>query len=53
MKYVYILWCSDSENPWMEDIFADKVKAEAALKYLKDTDDGRGFIYWVQEKAVS
>jgi hypothetical protein len=53
MKYVYILWCSDSEYPWMEDIFDDKVKAEVALKYLKDTDDGRGFIYWVQKKAVS
>jgi hypothetical protein len=53
MKYVYILWGSDSENPWIEAIFADKVKAESAMRYLKETDNGRGYIYWVQEKTVS
>lgn len=53
MKYVYIVWSSDAESPWIENIFADKVKAESALRYLKETDDGRGFIYWIQEKEVS
>ena len=53
MKYVFILWGSDSESPWIEAIFSDKVKAESALRYLKETDDGKDYIYWVQEKIVS
>ena len=53
MKHVYIVWISDTESPWIENIFADKVNAESALRYLKETDDGRGFIYWVEEKEVS
>jgi hypothetical protein len=52
MNTVWLLWESDSEKPFIEAVFADKVKAEAALRHLKDTDDGRGYIYWIQEKEV-
>jgi hypothetical protein len=37
----------------IEAIFADKVKAEAALRHMKDTDDGRGFIYYIREHEVT
>lgn len=53
MKTVWILWGSDTEKPWLEGVYADKVKAEADMRYLKDTDDGRGYIYWIQEKEVT
>lgn len=53
MKIVYILKGSDGDTPWIEAVFIDKVKAEAALRYLRDTDDGRGYIYDIQEKAVT
>ena len=53
MKHVWLLWCSDTEKPWIENIFIDKVLAESALRRLKDTDDGRGYIYWIQEKDIT
>ena len=53
MKTVWILWGSDTEKPWLEGVYADKVKAEADMRYLKDKDDGRGYIYWIQEKEVT
>jgi hypothetical protein len=53
MKIIWILWGSDTEKPFIEAVFADKVKAESGLRYLKDTDDGRGYIYWIQEKEVT
>lgn len=53
MKMVWILWSSDSEKPWIEGVYVDKVLAEKHLRILKDTDDGRGYIYWVQEKQVT
>ena len=53
MKIIWILWVSDTEKPFIEAVFADKVKAEASLRYLKDTDDGRGYVYWIQEKEVT
>ena len=52
MKCVWLLWGSDTEKPWLEEVYANKVKAEADLRYLKDTDFGRGYIYWIQEKGV-
>lgn len=52
MKIVWLLWGSDTEKPWLEAVYANKVKAEADLRYLKDTDFGRGYIYWIQEKGV-
>lgn len=52
MRTIWLLWGSDTEKPFIDCVFADKVKAEAALRYLKDTDDGRGYIYWIQEKEV-
>ena len=53
MKFVWILMGSDSETPWIEGVYIDKVRAEEDMRYLKDTDDGRGYIYWVQEKEIT
>lgn len=53
MNYVWIVWTSDSEKPWIEHVCADKVLAESILRHLKDTDDGRGYIYWIQEKEIT
>lgn len=52
MKFVWILWGSDTETPWMEGVYADKVKAEADMRQLKKDDDGCGYIYWIQEKEI-
>jgi hypothetical protein len=53
MKQVWLLWGSDTEKPWIEGIFIDKVFAESALRHMKDTDDGHGYIYWIQEKEIT
>lgn len=52
-RTVWILWISDTEKPWIEGVYVDKVRAEADMRLLKDTDDGRGYIYWIQEKEVT
>lgn len=52
-EQVWILWGSDTERLWVEAVFDDKVKSEAALRYMKATDDGRGYVYWVQEKEIT
>lgn len=53
MKIVFLLIGSDGDSIWIESVFIDKVKAESALRYLKDTDDGRGYIYTIQEKEIT
>ena len=53
MKQVWLLWGSDTEKPWVEQVFVDKVMAEFALRHMKITDDGRGYIYWIQEKEIT
>lgn len=53
MKQVWLLWGSDTERPWLEHVFIDKVLAESALRHMKDTDDGRGYVYWIQEKGIT
>jgi hypothetical protein len=53
MKQVWILMGSDTETPWIEAVFIDKVLAEANLRHLKGTDDGRGYIFWIQEKEIT
>ena len=53
MRFVWLLWGSDAEKPWVEAVFDDKVLAEAGLRYLKNTDDGCGYIYWIQEKEIT
>jgi hypothetical protein len=53
MRLVWLLWGSDTENPWVEAVFDDKVLAEAGLRYLKDTDDGHGYVYWIQEMEIT
>lgn len=53
MKLVWILRGSDGETPWIEAVFIDKVKAEAALRYMQGTDDGRGYVYTIQEKEIT
>ena len=53
MRQVWLLWGSDGERPWIEGVYADKVLSESHLRYLKDTDDGRGYIYWIQEKEIT
>lgn len=53
MKEVYVLWTSDGRDKWIEDIFADKDRAEAALRYMKQTDTQPGvYHYWIQTKEV-
>ena len=53
MKFVWILKGSDGDTPWIEAVFIDKVKAEAALRYMQDTDDGRGYFYTIQVKEIT
>lgn len=53
MKYVWILWGSDTERPFLEGVYTDKLRAETDLRHLKETDDGRGYIYWIQEKEIT
>ena len=53
MKQVWLLWGSDTEKTWVEGVFIDKVLAETALRHMKVTDDGRGYIYWIQEKEIT
>jgi hypothetical protein len=50
---VWILWESDTEKAHIEALFIDKVLAETHLRHMKDADDGRGYIYWIQEKQVT
>ena len=52
MKQVWLLWVSDAEKPWVEAVFADKAKAEAAMRTVQVGDEGRGYLYWIQEKEV-
>lgn len=53
MKLVWLLWGIGGETPWLEGVFINKVLAESALRHLKDTDDGRGYVYWIQEKGIT
>ena len=53
MKRVWILWGSDTETPWIEELFAHKIMAEKALRHMKETDTERGFMYWIQEKEIN
>lgn len=50
---VWILWSSDTEKPFMEGLYIDKVLAEKHLRLLKEADDGRGYVYWIQEKEIT
>lgn len=50
---VYLLWVSDTETAHLENVFIDKVLAETALRHMKNTDDGRGYVYWIQEKEIT
>lgn len=55
MRYVWLLWGSEggiTETPWIEGVYADKVKAEADLRLLR-TEAAMGDIYWIQEKQVT
>ena len=51
---VYILWSGDGESKWIEEIFMQKIDAEALVRKFKDQDKqgGRSYLYWIQEKAV-
>ena len=56
MKYVWLLWASDTKTPWVEGVYTSKVQAEADLRILKDAeecDNPGGYIYWVQERRVT
>ena len=53
MKLIWILWGSDTQKPWIEGVFAHKVMAEKVLRHCEKEDEGRGFIYWIQEKEVN
>jgi hypothetical protein len=52
MRYVWLLWGSDAETPWIEGVYADKVKAEADLRILEDAEEC-WYIYLIQEKQVT
>lgn len=55
MNYVWIVFGSDTEHPWVEAVFADKVKAESTLRLLNDQAkaEGHGYFYYIQEKRVT
>lgn len=58
MKQVWLLWGSDTETPWLEGVYVDKVKAEADMRMLKIADawhEGRArlYNYWLQEKEIT
>lgn len=58
MSYVWILWVSDrkSGGKFIESVFADKVKAEASLRRLReDQENGRrtAFAYSLDMKEVT
>jgi hypothetical protein len=53
MKQVWLLWGVYSETPWLEAVFIDKVLAELHLRHMRDTDNGRGGVYWIQEKGIT
>ena len=53
MKYypmVWILWGSDTQRPWIEEVFAHKIMAEKAMRECQDGDSNN--YYWIQEKEV-
>ena len=55
MRMVYLLWLGDDQERHLEEIFADKDKAEAIMRMFKEQDkiDGRVYHYWIQEKEVT
>ena len=56
MKYVWLLWSADTNTRWIEGVYADKVRAEADLRILKEREEGDAtgrYIYWIQEKEVT
>ena len=53
MRLIWILWGSDTQRPWIEEVFAHKVMAEKVLRHFEEADEGRGFLYWIQEKEVN
>ena len=54
INFVWLLWISDGEKPWVEGVYVDKVKAEADMRLLKNAEAyTHGYIYWIQEKAVT
>jgi hypothetical protein len=53
ISVVYLLWVGDTEKAHIENVFIDKVLAETALRHMKNMDDGRGYVYWIQEKELT
>jgi hypothetical protein len=53
MKTVWLLWGIAAKTTWIEAVFIDKVLAESHLRHMKDTDEGRGYVYWIQEKEIT
>jgi hypothetical protein len=51
---VYLLWSSDGDEKWIEEIFKEKIEAEALMRQMEAQDKlgGRSYQYWVQEKGV-
>lgn len=54
MRMVYLLWSTDKDGLRLEEIFADKVLAEAVMRRFKsmDAQSGLNIQYWIQEKEV-
>ena len=57
MKYVWLLWGDNADDSWIEGVYADKVKAEADLRILRQAEEDKDkdwrYIYWIQEKEVT
>jgi hypothetical protein len=50
MRMVYLLWGGDADGAFIDTVFADKDKAEAAIRELLRADPECH--YWIQEKEV-
>lgn len=53
MKTVWLLWGSDGNTPWLISVFVDKVLCEAHLRHEAKLEEGKGYIFWIQEKQVT
>ena len=48
----YVVMWGDGEQAFIEAVTLDKTVAEMIVRRLKDTDDGRGYIYWIVVKPL-
>jgi hypothetical protein len=52
MKYVWIIWGSDSEGKFIAGIYDSKVRAEEDIRVAEQQPDCDAH-YWIQEKEIT